>query len=215
MSDSYTRRDGFFLGVDPGQANDYAAITVAERTVDIVEDAEKPSAYAIRHLPRFKLGTPYLEQVGMIASIFKALPARRFPPVLIADATGVGRPVVDLLRKAGLRPKAVTITGGASEGSTGDMAYSIPKRNLVSTLQVVLQSGRLKIARGLTEAENLFAELLNFKVKISASGHDSYEAWRESIHDDLVLSASLAVWFGERHGHGARFTRVDWLSRER
>jgi hypothetical protein len=61
---------------------------------------------------------------------------------------------------------------------------------LVSALQVVLQSGRLKIARGLPEAETLVNELLNFKSKISAAGHDSYEAWRESVHDDLVLSGN-------------------------
>lgn len=33
-----------------------------------------------------------------------------------------------------------------------------------------------------------------FKVKISTSGHDSYEAWREGDHDDLVLAALLALW---------------------
>jgi hypothetical protein len=30
-----------------------------------------------------------------------------------------------------------------------------------------------------------------------STGHDSYEAWRESIHDDLVLAVSLACWYGE------------------
>ena len=216
MGDSYTCRDGFFVGVDLGQANDYTAVTIAERTVEIVEDVERPAAYEVRHLARFRLGTPYPEQVAMIGGLIKGLPARRFPPVLIADATGVGRPVVDLLRKAGLRPKAVTITGGAIEGTNGESGYTIPKRNLVSTLQVLLQCGRLKVAQELAEAENLISELMNFRVKISAAGHDSYEAARESIHDDLVLSASLAVWWGERHGHGARFARVEWIgARER
>ena len=28
-------------------------------------------------------------------------------------------------------------------------------------------------------------------------GHDSYEAWREKDHDDLVLATSLAVWMRE------------------
>ena len=31
-----------------------------------------------------------------------------------------------------------------------------------------------------------------------ATGHDSYEAWREGDHDDLVLSLALAVWYGQR-----------------
>lgn len=50
------------------------------------------------------------------------------------------------------------------------------------------------------EARLLVEELLNFKVKINVkTAHDSYEAWREGIHDDLVLATALACWYGERH----------------
>jgi hypothetical protein len=35
------------------------------------------------------------------------------------------------------------------------------------------------------------------KINISTA-HDSYEAWREGDHDDLVLSVALARWAGER-----------------
>jgi hypothetical protein len=38
------------------------------------------------------------------------------------------------------------------------------------------------------------------EVKINiATGHDSYEAWREGDHDDLVLAVALACWTGERY----------------
>jgi hypothetical protein len=48
--------------------------------------------------------------------------------------------------------------------------------------------------------EQLVKELLNFRVKINIStAHDSYEAWREGDHDDLVLSVALACWAGERY----------------
>jgi hypothetical protein len=40
---------------------------------------------------------------------------------------------------------------------------------------------------------------LNFKLKINiTTGHDSYEAWREGEHDDLVLAAALAVWAADK-----------------
>jgi hypothetical protein len=68
----------------------------------------------------------------------------------------------------------------------------------VSTSAVLLQSGRLKVAPDLPESETFIGELSNFKVKISAAGHYSYNAWRESIHDDLVLSVALGAWWGER-----------------
>ncbi len=48
-------------------------------------------------------------------------------------------------------------------------------------------------------AATLTRELLAFQVKISAeTAHDSYGAWREGAHDDLVLAVALALWAGER-----------------
>ncbi len=38
----------------------------------------------------------------------------------------------------------------------------------------------------LPEAALLVQELLNFQVKITAAGNDTYRAWREGQHDDLV-----------------------------
>jgi hypothetical protein len=43
---------------------------------------------------------------------------------------------------------------------------------------------------------------MNYKVTISDTGHDSYGAWRESIHDDLVFAVGLAVWSSDRFGGG-------------
>ncbi len=44
----------------------------------------------------------------------------------------------------------------------------------------------------------LVEELQNFKLKITTAGNDTYEAWRESDHDDLVLAAAMAAWYGEK-----------------
>ncbi len=35
-------------------------------------------------------------------------------------------------------------------------------------------------------------------MKITVAGNDTYEAWRESDHDDLVLAAAMAAWYGEK-----------------
>ena len=55
----------------------------------------------------------------------------------------------------------------------------------------------------------MLAEMQSFKVKIDPkTAHDSYSAWRENAHDDLVLAACLAVWFRawycEHLDHSAR-----------
>jgi len=52
----------------------------------------------------------------------------------------------------------------------------------------------------------LVKELENFKVKVNIqTAHDSYEAWRESDHDDLVLALALACWWAEQR-RGLRVT---------
>jgi hypothetical protein len=64
----------------------------------------------------------------------------------------------------------------------------------------LMQNKQLKIAQEMPLAETLRKELLNFKVKINiATGHDSYEAWREGDHDDLVLAVAMPCWCGERY----------------
>jgi hypothetical protein len=105
-----------------------------------------------------------------------------------------------MLRAVQLTPVAVNITGGDSVTRDGS-DYRVPKRDLVSTVQVLLQSERLKIAKELPEAQTLINELLAFKVSINLRGHDSYGndvgEWRENPHDDLVLAVALAAWWGE------------------
>jgi hypothetical protein len=117
---------------------------------------------------------------------------------LVVDQTGVGAPVVDLFQQAGLYPIGVLIHGG--DKVTHECgACRVPKRDLVGTLQVLFQSGRLKISKKLPLASVLQAELLNFKVKIDPrTAHDSYSAWREQDHDDLVQSVALAAWWAEQ-----------------
>ena len=110
---------------------------------------------------------------------------------------GLGRPVVDLFKKKQLYPKAITITGGY-DVIKDNGEYKVPKRDLVTNLQVVFQQEKLKIAEGLPEANTLVQELLNFKVKIKDNARESFEAWREGIHDDLVLAVALACWWGEK-----------------
>jgi hypothetical protein len=111
------------------------------------------------------------------------------------------------MQKAGLKPIGITITSGHDENRMASNDWRVPKRNLVSTLAVILQSGRLRVAPDSAEAETFISELSNFKVKVSLAGNDSYSAWRESIHDDLVLSVALAAWYGERK---VMATHVHW-----
>lgn len=190
-----------FAGLDLGQARDYTALSVVEahptltkyRVSDydpIREIAGLPLSFDVRHLQRYKLGTSYPAIVEDVA-----LKVRQLAGVVLAiDHTGCGRPVVDLFERAGLHPLGITITSGDTTHGE-DRQWRVPKRDLIGILQVAVQAGRFKVAQQLPDARHLVDELLNLRVKINLkTAHDSYEAWREGIHDDLVLSAALACW---------------------
>lgn len=188
----------FLMGLDLGQSSDYTALSVLEK-IDIDSDRGMVHGYHLRHLERPKLGTPYPAIVERAKKLLSRDPLKGASS-LIVDATGVGAPVVDMMRQADIGAPiiAVTITGGDTVGNASYNTYRVPKRDLVSNLQVLFQSGRLKVAQGLPEASLLVKELLTFQVKITLDAHDTYGAWREGAHDDLVLSVALAVWYGER-----------------
>ena len=203
----------FVIGLDLGQKQDYTAVAVVEKEA---RQGDKPMLY-LRHLERFALGTPYGEQMDRVKEIAGAEELRTVRtsglrtvirmPELIVDATGVGLGVVEMLKDRGLKYRAVTITGGISETGGGG-TYHVPKRNLVSRAVAPFEGKRLKIARGMRLTSELVHELETFKVKVNTTtAHDSYEAWREADHDDLVLALALACWWVERRRPMVRFTR--------
>ena len=180
----------YVVGLDLGQVSDFTALCVAERTALSGE----PPSYEIRHIDRAPLGTSYPAVVAHVGRLM-ATPELADRTKLVADGTGVGRPVVDLLWQAGMRAVSITITGG--QRVTGGLnSWRVPKRDLVTNLQVLLQSRRLRIAADLPLAEALIGELLEFRARVSDAGHDTWGAGRD--HDDLVLALAIAVWYGER-----------------
>ena len=194
---------GYFVGLDLGQAQDYTALVVAERnkvpTGELTRRGRPitEAHYAVRHLRRFPLGTGYPAIVEDVARMVAA-PELQPEPVLVVDATGVGAPVLELLDDA-IRTLVVgvTITGGVEINCEG-WHYKVPKRDLVSTVNVLLQTKRLRFAAALPEAAILRQELQQFKVRITQTAHDTYGVWREGAHDDLVLAVALACWYGEQ-----------------
>lgn len=177
----------FYIGLDLGQVNDYTAISILE--------VLSGRSYAVRRLERTR-GETYPNIAQKVEALMGS-PALKNNASLIVDQTGVGAPVVDLLKKSGLSPIAVSIHGGDKASHEGN-DWRVPKRDLVGVLQVLLQTERLKVASQLKLGPILQQEMLNFKVKIDpVTAHDSYSAWRESDHDDLVLSVALAAWYAE------------------
>jgi len=194
----------FFVGVDFGQSVDYTAIAVLERAETTGEwDAgryawQRLITMQLRYLERLPRGTPYPEAVARVAHITTS-PELAGQCCLAADGTGVGRAVVDMLRDArpGCQLLPVNITSGLQETYEKGY-YGVPKRDLILSLQVLLQRGLLQIPTGLHLGDELVEEMASMKVKISNAGHEQFAAWREGTHDDLVFAVALAYWNAQK-----------------
>lgn len=200
----FRRRSTFALGLDLGQTIDPTALCVVERIVeakvprevatDLIEVAAPPR-YECRWLMRMPLQTSYPDVISFVANRLSLSPLHDNCRLVI-DATGVGRPIVDMFSRAGLRPIGVTITAGDSEhrDPDGSSNYRVAKILLVSRLQSLLHAGTLGIAKGLPEAKTLVSELQDFRASISETGYASFGA-RVGKHDDLVLALAIALWW--------------------
>lgn len=194
----------YIVGADLGQATDYSAKAFIERSIASVRIDEQQGEYledryTIRKLDRPPLKSKYTDQADeLVDQMGKPAIAGA---ELVVDATGVGRPFVDLIRAKGLTPIAVNITGGSEVRQNSDGFWCVPKKILVSTLAIVLQAGRLHIVKQLALRELLQREMMAFKVKVHKNAHETYDA-HEGEHDDIVISVALAVWWGERTAQG-------------
>jgi hypothetical protein len=200
------------MGLDLGQAADHSALAILSESPVLESDGRIATdhrggilfRFDCVHLERFPLGTDYPAIIGRVEELVRS-PRLQPRPRLVIDATGAGRPVVDLFLNAKLPVEIapLTITAGsevreARWNVTTTRAYWVPKIELVSTVQALLQTRRLRVVPRLALADVLKSELLGFKIKITSSANEAFGAWREGAHDDLVLAVAMAAWVDER-----------------
>jgi hypothetical protein len=113
---------------------------------------------------------------------------------LFVDGTGVGQPVVDLLREkgAGVPVRPVYFTHGDRRVEQRDGSIGLGKAWLVSRLQALLQTARILLPRTM-EARVLGQELMDYEIRVDQDANDRYGAFAVGSHDDLVTALGLAV----------------------
>jgi hypothetical protein len=153
-----------------------------------------PRTLCVRYLQRIPLGTSYTRVVQRVGEVVRHRLLEGRSRVVV-DATGVGAPVVDLLKAARLEcpVTAVTITAGDRAHSSGDR-WHVPKRDLLTNLLVLLEARELKIPRGLADAGTLVRELGEMEMRHAGAGRVQMGAEGSGEHDDLVIAVALACW---------------------
>jgi hypothetical protein len=192
----------YYAGLELGMGAHPTALAVLERASlpFLRSPQDKPPAYSLRHLERYPPGTGYPAIIESVVSLL------RKPPLpgsyLLIDYTGAGRPVCSLVIR-GLSGQvdhtwtAVLLTAGVMESNPAAGEVHVAKTDLVSTVQVMLQTKRLLVSNQLAHASLFVRELENYRPKVALPKPDQIQ-WRDSQHDDLILAVALAAWGGER-----------------
>lgn len=183
-----TRPDSMiFVGVDLGKKENYSAIVVVERFeempefTDVLRGKGMKTRYVVRHAERLSLGTEYRDVVARVKQVVSGVLNQYGPCVVVVDEGGPGVPVVEMMREVGMGCAILpyTITTGAKATGT-----SVPRAELVTKLQLMLERGELEIAAGCRDGEALRRELEHMQLSGKAAGEQ----------DDLVMALALALW---------------------
>ena len=202
------------VGVDLGQSKDPTSLAVVERVQHVVPDylvdelqqsdtgrkhlvemrKELPKpAFNLRLLEQAPLGEPYPTQAARIKRIVARQEIAEHHPRVFMDFTGVGRPMYDIMRTAGV-PRLVPVTiSFQGSGTNAAGGRTVAKLDLVSRLQALMHTGRLHMPETLPLAKTFRRELIDFRVSYTAVGNATFGA-REGAHDDLILAVALAVY---------------------
>jgi phage terminase large subunit-like protein len=158
----------YVMGVDLARTHDWTVLTV----IDLYE--RRVVAWERFH------DLPWNVQCDRVVTLANRYNGAR----VVADATGLGDPVVEQLIRANLSVEPYVFTGPS-------------KRDLVEHGIVVVEQRQVTFPAAL---EVLTNELEAFEYQARPSGQIAYSA-PDGMHDDAVMSFLLALW-GARRGTG-------------
>ncbi len=160
-------------------------------------DGRAPAAgvgtqFDVIEIDRFPVGRPLPVIVNRVSEIAsdRRLNQRA---IILLDISSVGAAPLRAFQSRGMYPAAIDLTNAAAEGYVND-AQRAPLRDVIGTAQVVLQTARLTVAKGLDLAETLVSDLQAFNPKPIARNLDL----RGGRNADLVLALAVALWWGDR-----------------
>ena len=188
----HSREREFVMGVDLGKLTDYSAITVVERIPESrgIDPYSREMLFrlrnVVRHLERVRLGTSYPRVMERVRELARDV-AMAGRLTVVVDGSGVGEPVLDVLRELGVDGElvGVTITGGEKVAAAGGGRWLVPKKEVVVGLQGMVVRRELEVCSDLRMREDLVEELVGMGRSLRAEGGG---------HDDLVMAVGLAAW---------------------
>jgi hypothetical protein len=185
----------YVMALDLGPPGDATGFAVLEWPA--TDDPTPESEYRLRHVERFPPGTSYPAIVDAVSERLSSPPLNGFP--LVVDATAVGRQVIDRLEQCIQRVVPIVIGACHTVQWVDWVGQAVPKKELVTALQLALQARRLKVAPGIAHSDLLVGELAAFRLRKVAVSEADLAEWRVGRNDDLVFAVALACWHADLH----------------
>jgi hypothetical protein len=189
--------ESLILGLDIASVGDWSFLAGLLKTPTWHEGTQRYlNHYTVGLLERWR-GIEFEDLIAMIGDLVARLPKR---PELVVDGTGMGRPIVNMIRRSQMAIEkliGVVITSGQREKEKEQGFRSVPKSTLVTNLEV-LMNGRIKVAPSLPLARQLTLEMQHFARTRRDTGYESIESDTPRVPDDACIAVSLAAWWGER-----------------
>lgn len=195
---------------------DNAAILSGHERVGIPDRLQH--TYQVPFIDQF-IGIGYPEMVDNLVRLMGATELTNNSDLLV-DGRGVGEPVIDMMRRAGLSPIPIVATAGeqvhevhaefgkvfqqaAQDGRlSGAMILSqinVPKADLVAAGMALMQQNRLRVAKSLRWAEEFQRQLMHFKgIANPTTKKRTFEADDIEVHDDIVFCYLMGAWWFTR-----------------
>jgi hypothetical protein len=142
------------------------------------------------------LGTSYPDIVSHVGHLIDALgPSRK--PTLVVDKSGLGAPVLDYFKSEGLAPRGITITSGLKPRGQCEGDWNVPRDDLITQTQFLIDMGKLQIAKSLPLALDFVEELVHIRQSDGQRLKPKKAPIRKRIHDDLAMSALMPLWYAK------------------
>ena len=221
--DLLTTSKEYICAVDIAKKRDYTTIQIYRDSPDVrhfpAESGRDPMVVNYLDLVyQAKMqAVRYTDQVRRIKDLLERIHLLKNTQLLV-DGTGVGEPVVDMMRENGLMPFPIVFTGGTEArpvyadfgkvfgGSSASFGrfmgtqvlkeMHVPKEDLVHAGMIIMQQGRIRLAENLQHVDDFKLQLAHFKGTVNEkSGRKSYNNESDDIHDDFVVTYLMAAWW--------------------
>lgn len=210
------------LGLDLGQSQDPTAAALLlniDQTKSLhnwIDDTHpKTNHWRLASTKVWPLDTPYTQVATHLYNICETIKAQHptTPLILLADATGIGRPTLEIIYKEftshgkpnPARIEGIVFTGGTTVTEAKHPAlpvdlFQVPKLDLIQTLLQAIESNQLQPAPGLANRHILEAQLKSLRYANSRlTGQTTVEVAHstttpEIANADLVMALAMATW---------------------